>query len=194
MADPIPPASPNSGAPNSGAAAPNVNTTDADIPKATAPRPVVNETGAGYPAVDTLSFEPEEGDWVSQTKRWVEQNPALALLGGAALGLVLGKLVAAAVPDRKPKTLSDRVERRAKMLSKESKRYAKKGRHYADDAGGAIAEQLAVAAAALGVAADSVGESAKHGYEEAKDFSEHLAETLGHAFSKKASEWLDKLS
>ncbi|MDX1531572.1 MAG: hypothetical protein R3362_08605 [Rhodothermales bacterium] len=155
-------------------------------PGATGPRPVTSHSGAGNARVDTLSYEPQD-DWVDKARTWVEDNPALAVLGAVALGLVAGRLIAAAIPEPEPESLADKIEARAKALAKE-------GRYYADDAGDAIAKQLAVAAAALGEASHVVSKNAKKGYAEAKDVSESIAEAVGHALSKKTSEWLDKLS
>jgi hypothetical protein len=151
-------------------------------------RPITSTPAYGDPTVDRLSLEPADSDdWVTRTKLWVEENPALAIVGAVGLGLLVGRIVTAAIPDPEPKTLTGKIEKRAKELSKQ-------GRYYADDAGDAIADQLAVAAEALGVAAAAVSKNAKHGYDEAKDFSEHIAEAIGDAFSKKASDWLDKIS
>jgi hypothetical protein len=151
-------------------------------------RPITSGPAYGDPTVDRLSLEPADSDdWVTRTKLWVEENPALAIVGAVGLGLLVGRIVTAAIPDPEPKTLTGKIERRAKELSKQ-------GRYYADDAGDVIGKQLAVAAEALGVAAAAVSKNAKEGYDEAKDFSEHIAEVIGDAFSKKASDWLDKLS
>jgi hypothetical protein len=153
----------------------------------TPPRPITSNPAYGDPIVDRLSLDPADSDdWVMRTKLWVEENPALAIVGAIGLGLLVGRIVTAAIPDPEP-SLTDKIERRAKELSKQ-------GRYYADDAGDAIGKQLAIAAEALGVAAQSVSHNAKHGFDEAKDFSEHIAEAIGDAFSKKASQWLDKIS
>jgi hypothetical protein len=149
------------------------------------PRPTVRQTGDGYPKVDTLSFDPEDGDWVTSTKRWIEQNPMLAIAGAAAAGLLIGRLVAAAIPDPEPETFGEKVEKRARQL-------AKQGSYAAADASEVASQQLAVAAEALGEASKAVAQGAKKGYDEAKDFGEFLAETVGQAVATKASKWLDK--
>src|SRR5690606_28169865 len=102
-------------------------------------------------------------------------------------GLIVGRLVVMAMPEPEPKTLTGKIEKRAHEL-------AKQGRYVADDAGDAIARQLAIAAEALGEASGAVAKNAKKGYSEAKDFSETIAEAIGEAFSKKASSWLDRIS
>lgn len=152
------------------------------------PRPVTTTPAPGSPTTDRLSLDPERPhSTVERAKSWVEENPALAILGAAALGLVIGRAVIAILPKPEPETLKDKIEKRAREL-------AEQGRYYADDAGETISEQLSVAAEALGEAAKVVAKGAKHGYEEAKDFSETVVEAIGHAFSKKASEWLDKMN
>jgi len=151
-------------------------------------RPITSNPAYGDPTVDRLSLEPADSDdWVTRTKLWVEENPALAVVGAIGLGLLVGRIVTAAIPDPEPKTLTDKIEKRARDLSKQ-------GRYYADDAGDAIAQQLAVAADALGEAANVVSKNAKHGLDEAKDFSEHIADAIGEAFSKKANDWLKRVS
>ena len=149
------------------------------------PRPAVRQSGDASPKADTLSFDPENGDWVAQTKRWIEENPVLAIAGAAAAGLIIGRLVAAAIPDPEPQTFSDKVEVRAREL-------AKQGRYAAADAGDVASQQLAIAAEALGEASKAVAKGAKKGYGEAKDFGEFLAETVGDAVASKANKWLDK--
>ena len=138
--------------------------------------------------MDRLALEPADSDdWVARTKLWVEENPALAVVGAVGLGLLVGRIVMAALPDPAPKTLTGKIEQRAHEL-------AKQGRYYADDAGDAIARQLAVAADALAEASGAVQKNAKKGYSEAKDFSETIAEAIGDAFSKKAGDWINKLT
>ena len=163
-------------------------TLDTNSVSAAPGRPVTSTPNYGDPTVDRLSLDPvDSDDWVTRTKLWVEENPLLAVVGAVGLGLVVGRVVIAAIPDPEPKTLTGKIERRAKDLSK-------KGRYVADDAGDAISHQLAIAADALSEAAHAVSKNAKQGYSEAKDFSETIAEAIGDAFSKKASTWLDKIS
>ena len=155
---------------------------------ASSPRPVTTSPAAGDPTVDRLSLDPADSDdWVARTKLWVEENPVLAVLGAVGLGLIVGRLVVMAMPEPEPKTLTGKIEKRAHEL-------AKQGRYVADDAGDAIARQLAIAAEALGEASGAVAKNAKKGYSEARDFSETIAEAIGEAFSKKAGNWLEKLS
>lgn len=174
--------------PSSAASTPSASGSTGTKPPASAPRPVTSTPAYGDPMVDRLSLDPaDRDDWVMRTKLWVEENPALAVVGAIGLGLLVGRIVTAAIPDPEPKTLTGKIEKRAKELSKQ-------GRYYADDAGDAIAQQLAVAADALGEAANVVSKNAKHGLDEAKDFSEHIADAIGEAFSKKANDWLKRVS
>ncbi len=192
----------STGPASSGTPAANVGTTDTNgtpTPKppptlgansvtAAAGRPVTSTPNYGDPTVDRLSLDPADSDdWVTRTKMWVEENPLLAVVGAIGLGLVVGRVVMAAIPDPEPPTLTGKIEKRAKSL-------AKQGRYVADDAGEAISQQLALAADALGEAAHAVSKNAKQGYGEAKDFSESIAEAIGEAFAKKANDWLDKIS
>ncbi len=194
---------------NTGTPAPNVGTTknvgtpnadtangtpkpppalDTNSVSAAGARPVTSTPNYGDPTVDRLSLDPADNDdWVTRTKLWVEENPVLAIVGAVGLGLVVGRVVMAAIPDPEPKTLTDKIERRAKLL-------AKQGKYAANDAGDVISKQLAVAADALSEAAHAVSKNAQHGYGEAKDFTETIAEAIGEAFSKKAGDWMSKLS
>lgn len=150
------------------------------------PRPAVKQQGGdGHPEVDTLSFDPEDSDFLAQTRRWIEQNPALAIAGAAAAGLIIGRVVAALIPEPEPQTFSEKVEARAREL-------AKQGRYVASDAGEIAAQQLAIAADALQEASKAVGKGAKRGFEEAKDFSAYVSEAVGQALAEKASNWLEK--
>lgn len=163
-------------------------TLDTNSVSAAAGRPVTTTPNYGDPTVDRLSLDPADNDdWVTRTKMWVEENPVLAVVGAIGLGLVVGRVVMAAIPEPPPKTLTDKIEQRAKVL-------AKQGKYVANDAGDAISQQLAVAADALSEAAHAVSKNAKHGYGEAKDFTETIAEAIGDAFSKKANDWMSKLS
>jgi len=177
------------GASTTGSTAPKPPTpSPASTKPLTPPRPITSNPAYGDPTVDRLSLDPADSDdWVTRTKLWVEENPALAVVGAIGLGLLVGRIVTSAIPTPEPKTLTGKIEQRAKDLSKQ-------GRYYADDAGDAISQQLSVAADALGEAAKAVSKNAKEGYGEAKDFSESIAEAIGDAFSKKASDWLDKIS
>lgn len=180
------------------AGAPSTSTPNPDTPKGPLapntttpgvnPRPITSTPAYGDPTVDRLALEPADSDdWVTRTKLWVEENPALAVVGAVGLGLLVGRIVTSALPSPEPKTLTGKIEKRAHEL-------AKQGRYVADDAGDAIARQLAVAADALAEASGAVQKNAKKGYGEAKDFSETIAEAIGDAFSKKASDWIDKLT
>jgi hypothetical protein len=149
-----------------------------------APRPAVGDTGEGYPETDNLSYEPEGRDWLTLSRRWIEQNPGLAMVGAAAAGLLIGRLVAAAIPEPEPETFTEKVDRRARLLAKE-------GRYAASDAGEAVSQQLSVAADALSDAAKAVATGTRRGYSEAKDFGEFLAENIGSAIAARANKWLD---
>ncbi len=171
-----------------GPLSPNTTTPGVGATGTSGTRPVTTSPSYGDPTVDRLALEPADADdWVTRTKLWVEENPALAVVGAVGLGLLVGRIVMAALPEPAPKTLTGKIEKRAHEL-------AKQGRYVADDAGDAIARQLAVAADALAEASGAVSKNAKKGYSEAKDFSETVAEAIGQAFSKKAGDWIDKLT
>lgn len=128
-------------------------------------------------------------DWLGQTRRWVEANPALAVLAAAGIGLVAGRIVMGLFPDPEPDTFARRVERRAKQLSKEAS-------HYADDAGDVLSEQLKKAASALSDAADVVTDKAESGYEKSKDLADVVGDAVKAAITgvvaKKADTLIDR--
>ena len=129
-------------------------------------------------------------DWLGQTRQWVEEHPALAVAAAAGLGLVLGRLITALVPDPEPPTFTARVEKRAKQLRKEAATYA-------DDAGDVLATQLKKAAEALSSAAEVVAEKAETGYEKSKDLAEVVADAAKAAVAgivaEKADSWIGRL-
>ena len=69
-------------------------------------------------------------DWVTTTKGWVEEHPALAILAASGIGLLAGRIVSGLFPDPEP-SLTDRVEKRAKVYKKEA---AKRGKAYKKEA------------------------------------------------------------
>ena len=128
-------------------------------------------------------------DWLGQTRRWVEANPALAVLAAAGIGLVAGRLIMALAPDPEPETFARKVERRAKQLRKEASGYA-------DDAGDVLSEQLKRAASALSDAAEVVSDKAEAGYEKSKDLADVVGDAVKAAITgvvaKKADSLIDR--
>lgn len=145
----------------------------------------VNDRKQDLDTVDSASFDPEGVDWVVRVREWVEDNPILAVAGAAVAGLVIGRVVAALIPEPEPETLKSQIERRAKELAKQSKSVA-------GETSEVVSAQLSAAAEALSEASKTVAKGAKKGIGEAKDFGEYLAETIGDALAAKASQWLDK--
>lgn len=162
-------------------------TTDAPQPGPTpggAPRAAVPGAGEGYPAVDTGAFDPEGQDWLSRARRWIEQNPGLAIAGAAAAGLLIGRAIAAAIPEPEPETLTEALQRRAREL-------AEHGREVAGDTREVISKQLAIAADALAEASRALGKGTQRGYAEAKEFGEFVADSFGKAAAERLSRWLE---
>lgn len=161
-------------------------------------------------------------DWVAKAKAWAEENPALALLAAAGVGLLAGRVVTALIPEPEPPSLLDRVEKRAEVLRKETdkrskklrkeavkrgkvykKEAAKRGKVYkkeasafADDAGDTLQDSLHRASEALREAAASAGETAEVGYERTKDIAETIADAAKVAvtgvLASKLDEWTKK--
>jgi hypothetical protein len=131
-----------------------------------------------------------ETDWLGQTRRWVEENPAIAVVAAAGAGLVIGRLVMALFPDPEPPGFSERVEQRAKQLRKNASGYA-------DDAGDVLATQLKKASEALADAAEVIAEKAEIGYEKSKDLAEVVADAAKAAVAgvvaQKADSWLGRM-
>ena len=131
-----------------------------------------------------------ETDWLGQTRRWVEENPAIAVVAAAGAGLVIGRLVMSLFPDPEPPGFAERVEQRAKQLRKNTSGYA-------DDAGDVLAVQLKKASEALGDAAETIAEKAETGYEKSKDLAEVVADAAKAAVAgvvaQKADSWLGRM-
>lgn len=147
--------------------------------------PVAPPAPASYEMPDDY-----ESDALTQTRLWVEENPVLAVVAAAGIGLVVGRLVMALIPEPEPPSFSSRVEKRAKQLRKDATVYA-------DDAGAVVAEQLKRAANALSEAAEVVAEKAEVGYERSKDVAEVVGDAVKAAVAgvvvKKADNWISKI-
>jgi hypothetical protein len=131
-----------------------------------------------------------ETDWFGQARRWVEENPVLAIAAAAGLGLVVGRLATALIPEPEPPSFAERVGKRAQQLRKDAV-------HYADDAGDALAASLKKAAGALSDAAEVVADKAESGYERTKDLAEVVSDAVKVAVAgvvaKKADNWLSRM-
>lgn len=140
-------------------------------------------------------------NWFDTTKAWVEKNPALAVLAAAGAGLVIGRVVMGLVPDPEPPSLTDRIEKRARAIEKDTRKSRKKAatqaRAFASDAGDTVQDQLHRAADALRDAASSVSESAEHGVERTKDLAETVSDAVKVALTgvaaKKVDEWVSRV-
>ena len=124
------------GAPASDAPASDMPADPAPIPNAKA-EPVTQEAATSasavrppLPADYEMPDDYADQDWVTTTKGWVEEHPALAILAATGVGLLAGRLVTALFPDPEP-SLADRVEDRAKVYRKEA---AKRGKAYKKEA------------------------------------------------------------
>lgn len=164
---------------------PDASTEPAAQAAATMSHPPVSPPADDYEMPDDYAT-----DWLGQTRRWVEENPGLAILAAAGLGLVAGRLITALIPEPEPDTFARRVERRAQQLRKDAS-------HYADDAGDVLAAQLKRAAGALSDAAEVVADKAERGYEKSKDLAEVVGDAVKAAVAgvvaKKADGWLSRL-
>ena len=137
---------------------------------------------------------------VEKVKQWAEAHPGLALLAASGVGLVVGRLLIAMSPDPEPPTLTERVEKRAKVLQKQAKGSYSEVKHSAGDAATASAAALAAAAVALKEAAEHVaeraGEAAEDGVDKAKDFADVMSDAVKVAVTgvvaKKADGWIKK--
>ena len=160
-------------------------TTSAPPPSPTA-RPLPPPLPADYAMPDDYASESP----VDRVKQWAEANPGLAIAAAAGVGLVVGRIVTALVPEPEPPTLQKRVETRAKALKKA-------GVHRAEDASDAIAERLQEAADAIRDAAGTAVEKSEEGIERTKDLAEHIADAVKVAVTgvaaKKLDDWMDKV-
>ncbi len=191
---------------------------DAPVPNAAA-EPVAQATA---PAADTIppplpaDYEmPDDyasDDPLTTVKQWVEDHPGLAVLAAAGIGIVAGRIVSALFPDPEPPSLTDRVEKRARVLKKEAtkrgkaykkeaakhgKVYKKEALAFADGAGDSLQDSLHRASEALREAAERAGDAAEEGYEKTKDFAETIADAakvaVAGVLATKVDDWVNKV-
>ena len=147
-----------------------------DIDTKETPQSVAPPLPADYEMPDDYANE----DAVAKVKAWAEAHPGLAIAAAAGIGLVVGRIVTGLVPSPEPPSLADRVEKRAKVLSKEAKKRGKdlqkQTASFTDDAGESLQEALHRASEALQEAAGKAGHAAEDGYEKTKDFAETIAD------------------
>lgn len=162
-----------------------------------------------------------QDSFFDRTKEWVEQNPGLAILAFAGVGLITGRLLTSAFKSE-PETLADRVEARAKELgevagkrgraarkeaekaaaryAKEAKktgrRFGKKAESAAHDAEDWAEDAAGRARVAFKGAAETVAEKTHDGVERTKDLAETVADAVKVAVAavaaKAADEWASR--
>ncbi|MDX1438751.1 MAG: hypothetical protein R3284_02505 [Rubricoccaceae bacterium] len=143
------------------------------------------------PAADTSYEMPDDyaGDTFEQVRRWIEENPVLAVAGAAGVGFVAGQLLALLGEEPEPPSFSERVEKKARRLRSDAA-------HVAGDAGEALAQKLRHAADVLSDAAETASEHAGTGYERASDLADVVADAAKAAVAgvvaKKADSWFSK--
>jgi len=169
-------------------------------PVAQATAPAADPTPVPLPADYEMPDDYADEDPLAMAKSWVEAHPGLAILGAAGVGLLVGRLVSGVFSEPEP-TLADRVERRARTLSKTA---SSRGLALRADASRAAAgandtlqESLHRAAEALKVAAAHAGEAAEDGYEKTKDLAETIADAAKVAvtgvLAAKVDDWVKKV-
>ena len=158
----------------------------APAPPSPTARPLPPPLPADYAMPDDYASDSP----LDAVKAWAEANPGLAIVAAAGVGLVVGRIVTAMVPDPAPPTLQKRVETRARALKKA-------GVHRAEDASDVIAERLQEAADAIRGAAGTAVEKSEEGLERTKDLAEHIADAVKVAVTgvaaKKLDDWMDKV-
>ncbi len=125
----------------------------------------------------------------------------MAVLAAAGVGLLAGRLLTSLFPSPEPPSLADRVEKRARQLSKTAKKQGKAlrsdARVYVGESGDALQDSLHRAAEALREAASNAGDAAGDGYERTKDFAETMADAAKVAITgvmaTKIDDWVKKV-
>lgn len=149
--------------------------------------PVKAAVSAPIPASYEMPDDYATESLMDKTKEWVEQNPALALLAAAGIGLVVGRLATALIPKPKPETLVQKVEARADELSKEARKQAKRmsaeAKSRAKKAGAVLSERF-----------EDVSEAAEEGIGKSRELADHIADAVKVAVAgvaaKKVEEWV----
>ena len=188
--------------PTPGIPDPNPTVPDASVePAAQATAPAADTIPPPVPADYEMPDDYASDDPIATAKAWVNEHPGLAILAAAGVGLVAGRVVMALFPDSEPPSLADRVEKRARQLSKEAKKrgkvYSKEASAFASDAGDTLQVSLHKAAEALKEAASHAGDAAEEGYEKTKDLAETIADAAKVAvtgvLAAKLDDWVGKV-
>lgn len=179
---------------------PNPTVPDASVEPAAQATAETAASVAPPPADDEMPDDYATDDPIAQVKAWVDANPGLAVVAAAGVGLVAGRLLTALFPSPEPPSLSDRVEKRARQLSKQAKKRGSAlgadARDWASGSGDALQDSLHRAAEALKEAAANAGDAAEVGYERSKDFAETVADAAKVAITgvmaTKIDDWVKK--
>ncbi|MEL7170720.1 MAG: hypothetical protein AAGN64_15350, partial [Bacteroidota bacterium] len=104
----------------SAATTPAATTPAAATPKPTPPpSPSIPPPSPSF-TVPTYSLpEPASQDWLTRTRTWIEEHPALAVTAAVGVGLTLGRVLSGAFKAPPPPSLTERVEARARELGDE---------------------------------------------------------------------------
>ena len=114
---------------------------------------------------------------VQQAQDWVRDNPALATLLTLGAGLVIGRLVGAALRPPPPPPLSRRIQTRALELASQAQQYAREAGDVVGRKAGVAGEDLAHRAEAFGrLVARRAAELGELVGEQAADYGTHAAE------------------
>lgn len=176
----------------------------------TPPRPLP-PLPADYEMPDDYAHE----GMIDKATRWARDNPLLAVVAATGAGLLVGRLATSLVPEKKPPTLSERLEKQAKTLRADADKYAKEysaeARHLAGEAGTALGKRLDRAEKAIkeiaeslsersGVAAkearylaDEARDAAEDGASRSRDLANAVGEAVANVVSSKTDSWIDKV-
>lgn len=149
-----------------------------------------NGAASRVPVADQYDMPDDyAGDGFESVRKWIEENPVLAVAGAAGLGFFAGQLLSLLGTEPEPPSFGDRVEARAR-------RFRNDAAHFAGDATDALAHKLRDAADALSDVADSASHRAEAGYERASDLAEVVTDAAKAAVAgvvaKKADSWFKK--
>lgn len=115
-----------------------------------------------------------------RARTWVEENPALAVALAVGAGLVIGRLLSAALTPKPPPPLSERLRMQSRRLASQAQRYA-------HDVGDVVSERASEAVDALARKAHDFGEEVVRRAGEVAESATERAAALGEAVAERSA-------
>ncbi len=115
-----------------------------------------------------------------RARTWVQENPTLAVALAVGAGLVIGRLLSAALTPKPPPPLSERLRLQSRRLASQAQRYA-------HDVGDVVSERASEAVDALARKAHDFGEEVVRRAGEVAESATERAAALGEAVAERSA-------